>query len=101
MAHIVTRTDRGRRMVQIPTTDAEEMVERGDADVIRRGVLYVDRALSRPKMVKSEPESLEAESELVEEEPLEYETRELKAEPVRSSRRRGKYRRPVTPNVSD
>jgi hypothetical protein len=78
MSYILTRTERGRKMVQISAIDANKMVEDGKADPIKRGVLYIDRALSRPKT--QAPEDLDS---VVDEEPestpLQYETRELKA----------------------
>jgi hypothetical protein len=88
MSYIVTRTERGRKMVQISAIDANKMVEDGKADPIKRGVLYIDRALSRPKTqdLDSVPE---------EDLPLEYETRELKASPKPVSRKRGRPRKPV------
>ena len=89
MSYIVTQTDRGRRMVQISAAEADQMVEDGKADSIKRGLLYIDRSLSRPK--GQAPEDLDSVvDEEVEQEPkpLEYETREMKAASKRPMTRR-------------
>ena len=102
MSYIVTRTERGRRLERINALDAEEVVDDGKADPVKRGVLYVDRALSRPKeQVPSRampPEDLDS---VVDEEPdldpQTYVTRDLQAEakpaPASARRRRGRPRK--------
>jgi hypothetical protein len=86
MSYIVTRTDKGKRAVHITAEDALKMVEEGKADVIQKGLLYVDRQIA-----KSPPEDLDSVVDEEQAEPLTYETRELKAEP--KPRRRGRPRK--------
>ena len=85
MSYIVTRTDKGRRAVHITAADATKLVEEGKADVIQKGLLYVDR------QIKSPPEDLDSVVDEEQAEPLVYETRELKADP--KPRRRGRPRK--------
>jgi hypothetical protein len=87
MSYIVTRTDKGRRAVHIAAEDAAKMVEEGKADVIQKGLLYVDRQIAKP------PEDLDSVVDEEQAEPLTYETRELKAEPKPAARRRGRPRK--------
>jgi predicted ribosome-associated RNA-binding protein Tma20 len=87
MSYIVTRTDKGRRAVYIAPGEAAKRVEEGSADVIRKGILYVDRQIAKP------PEDLDSVVDEEQAEPLVYETREMKAEPKPAPRRRGRPRK--------
>ena len=87
-------------MERISAVEADKLVDDGKADPVKRGVLYVDRALSRPKEQAMPPEDLDS---VVDEEPDQtYVTRDLKAEakPEPARRRRGRPRKKPaqTPN---
>ena len=77
-------------MVEISAVDADKLVDDGKADPVKRGVLYVDRALSRPKEQAMPPEDLDS---VIDEEPDQtYVTRDLQAETKPDSRRRRRQR---------